>query len=332
MFLRHALPALAAGFLLGACAAPPAPPESPIGSAQQVFMAADGARLPMRSFPAVQPAKAVLIALHGFNDHSGFIQEPAAYLAQVGIETMAYDQRGFGLAPDRGQWAGTQVLVDDFLAVVRDVRRRHPGVPVFVLGESMGAAVISVALAQRPDVDVAGAILVTPAIWSRDTMPWYQRFGIWIGAGLVPQMTVSSSAFAIPPSDNAEMQAEFLRDPLTIKQTRLYTLDGLADLMDQAMLSVPRVRTRALLLYGLRDVMIPRRPMIALFERWPQDSPDNFRFGLYPEGHHVLMRDLQRQVVWRDLESWMLRPEAVLPSGYERERREVLRALRAPRA
>lgn len=297
-----------------------------------MFVADDGVRLPMRSFPAARPAKAVLIALHGFNDHSGFIQDAATYLAQAGIQTVAYDQRGFGLAPDRGQWAGTQALVDDFLAVVREVRRRHPGLPVFVLGESMGGAVISVALAQQPDIGIAGAVLVTPAIWSRDTMPWYQRFGIWIGASLTPQMTVSSNAFHIPPSDNPEMQAEFLRDPLTIKETRLRTLDGLSDLMDQAMLSVPRVRTRALLLYGLRDVMIPRRPMIALFERWPQDSSDNFRFGLYPNGHHVLMRDLQRQVVWRDLESWMLHPEAVLPSGCERERGEVLRELRAPRA
>ena len=84
------------------------------------------------------------------------------------------------------------------------------------------------------------------------------------------------------------------------------------------------------MIYGLRDVMIPRQPMIALFERWPQDAAQKFRFGLYPDGYHMLLRDLQRIVVWKDIVSWMLNPDATLPSGFERERHEALRLLRTP--
>jgi pimeloyl-ACP methyl ester carboxylesterase len=100
--------------------------------------------------------------------------------------------------------------------------------------------------------------------------------------------------------------------------------------MDQAMLSVPKIRFRTLVVYGLRDVMIPRQPMIALLERWPQDAAQNFRFGLYPEGYHMLLRDQQRIMVWKDIVSWVLSPDATLPSGFERERHEVLRRLRTP--
>ncbi|MGB5079991.1 MAG: lysophospholipase, partial [Burkholderiales bacterium] len=274
--------------------------------------------------------KAVLVALHGFNDYGRFIEDPARYFAQAGIKTVAYDQRGFGGAPDRGKWAGTQVMVGDFLAVLHFVRRDHPGLPLFVLGESMGGALIAVALAQETGIRVDGVILVTPAIWSRDTMPWYQRFGIWMGARLTPALTLSSKEYGIVSSDNAAMLAEFAQDPLVMKETRLDTLSGLTDLMDQGMLSVAKIRPRTLVIYGLRDVMIPRRPMIALFERWPQDAPQHFRFGLYPEGYHTLLRDLQRIVVWKDIVSWMLDPEASLPSGFERERHEVLRQLRTP--
>lgn len=316
---------------LGACAAPVEDPDDSralAANAAEAFTTDDGVRLPLRTFPAGQHPKAMLVALHGFNDYGGSFEEPARYFAQAGIETVAYDQRGFGGAPDRGKWAGTQVMVDDFVAFLHFVRRDHPDLPLFVLGESMGGAVISVALAQETEIRIDGVILATPAIWARDTMPWYQRFAIWGGAGVAPALILSSTKFGIVSSDNAAMLAELAKDPLTIKGTRLDTLSGLSDLMDQAILSVPKLRFRTLIIYGLRDVMIPRRPMIALLERWPQDAPRNFRFGLYPDGYHMLLRDLQRNVVWKDIVSWMFKPDATLPSGFEREPPEVLRQLR----
>lgn len=318
---------------LGACAAPA---EDPNGSralganAVETFTTDDGVRLPIRTFPAIGSPRAVLVALHGFNDYGRAFADAAQYFAQAGIKTVAYDQRGFGGAPDRGRWAGTKVMADDFLAILRFVRRDHPDLPLFALGESMGGAVVAVALAREPEVRIDGVILATPAIWSRDTMPWYQQFGVWIGAHLTPAMTLSSNEFGIVPSDNAAMLAEFAKDPLVIRETRLDTLSGLTDLMDQAILSVPKIRLRTLMIYGLRDVMIPRGPMIALFEHWPKGPAKNFRFGLYPDGYHMLLRDLQRSVVWKDAVSWMLNPDAALPSGFERERPEVLRQLRAP--
>jgi alpha-beta hydrolase superfamily lysophospholipase len=266
--------------------------------------------------------------LHGFNDYSRSFEEAAQYFAQAEIKTVAYDQRGFGGAPDRGKWAGSKAMVDDFLAILHSVRRDHPDLPLFVLGESMGGAVVSVGLIRESEITIDGVILVTPAVWSRDTMPWYQRFAIWIGASLTPAMTLSSNEYGIVPSDNAAMLAESARDPLVMRQTRLDTLNGLTDLMDEAIVSVPKIRLRTLVLYGLRDVMIPRRPMVSLLERWPRDALQNFRFGLYPDGYHVLLRDLQRRVVWKDIVSWVLDPNAALPSGFEREPNEALRQLR----
>jgi acylglycerol lipase len=318
---------------LVACSAPgvsPDEPQAPAVNMAQAFTTDDGVRLPIRTYATAQHPQAVVLALHGFNDHSRAFEDIAQYFAQAGIKTIAYDQRGFGGAPDRGQWAGTQVMVKDFLAILRAVRRDHPGQRLFVLGESMGAAVIAVALAQETEIRIDGVLLTAPAIWSRDTMPWYQRFGIWVGAGMAPAMVLSSSRFGIVPSDNAAMLEKFAQDPLVIRGTRLDTLEGLSDLMDQAIVSLPRLRQRTLVTYGLRDVMIPRRPMIAMLERWPQDAVQNFRFGLYPDGYHMILRDMQRAVVWRDMVSWMLHPDASLPSGFERERREALRQLQIP--
>jgi alpha-beta hydrolase superfamily lysophospholipase len=316
---------------LGACSTPIAVPDKPpalAADAAQVFTTSDGARLPLRNFEAPQQPKAVLLALHGFNDYSRAFESLAEYLARFDIKTIAYDQRGFGGAPGRGRWAGTETLANDFLAVARAVRKEHPGLPVFVLGESMGGAVISVALAKEPQLEISGVILSAPAVWSRGTMPWYQRFAMWVGSGLAPGWTVTGKGLNIVPSDNRPMLIALGKDPLVIKETRLDAISGLTDLMDQAFESVPRLKHRALLVYGLRDQIIPRRPMIGLFESWPQIESPNFRFGLYPQGYHMLLRDLQAKVVWQDMVIWMLEPRVPLPSGFERERAAVLPLLR----
>jgi acylglycerol lipase len=70
------------------------------------FIAADGARLPLRHWLPDGPVKAVILALHGFGDYSHGFSMPATRWAARGIATFAYDQRGFGGAPGRGLWAG----------------------------------------------------------------------------------------------------------------------------------------------------------------------------------------------------------------------------------
>lgn len=328
---RTRLAVAALGLLLASCSWPGDPriEIAPPASAEY-YSAADGQRLPLRRWPTGQAPRAMVVAVHGFNDYSQSFDEVARYFAAAGIATVAYDQRGFGAAPARDRWPGTDLLVADFLGFLAQVRREHPDLPLYVLGESMGGSVAAIALQNADAPPIAGLILVTPAVWSRPTMPWYQRFAIWIGDLTSPALTLSSAAFDIAPSDNPEVQRRHHRDPLIIKATRLDKLSGLSDLMDRAAPAIAGIRQRTLLAYGLRDVMMPRRPMIALFENWPDRATPNFRFALYPDGHHTLLRDLQRRVVWDDLLSWIERPDASLPSGYELRREDVLKVLRRP--
>src|SRR3546814_4785620 len=57
--------------------------------------------------------KAVILALHGFNDYGMAFADPGAWWAQRGIATFAPDQRGFGAGPYHGYWPGGQRMADD---------------------------------------------------------------------------------------------------------------------------------------------------------------------------------------------------------------------------
>jgi acylglycerol lipase len=279
----------------------------------------DGATLPLvKWLPKTQPLAAV-VALHGFNDHSGAFDGLGPALAGAGIAFYAYDQRGFGGAPGRGLWAGAALMGRDLAEMVRLVRAAHPTLPVHALGESMGGAVIMAALAgeARPAID--GAVLSAPAVWGRATMPRWQRGLLAAAVGAAPGIRLRPQGIKITPSDNIEMLRALGRDPRFIRETRIDALGGLVDLMDRALEASRTLRLPLLVLYGERDEIVPRRPTCLMLSRLPTPTAGRrWRAALYPRGYHMLFRDLAGDLVTRDIAAWLINPVTPLPSGHER--------------
>lgn len=288
------------------------------------IIAPDGSALPLKSWsPESGAPSAVVLALHGFNDYNHFFDEAGAFLAKRGIASYAYDQRGFGKAVNHGHWPGIATLSSDLKAAVRVVRARHPGAPFYLLGESMGGAVILVTMTGPEPPDVDGMVLVAPAVWGRSTMPWYQTAGLWLAAHTLPGMTLSGRGLGIKPSDNIEMLRALSRDPLTIKKTRVDALYGLVNLMDAAMAAGPRLEDRTLILYGERDELVPAAAVGVFLAGLPESGKPNRRVAVYDNGYHMLLRDLQAETVWRDIAAWIADRDGPLPSGADASGSEV---------
>ena len=320
------IPVLCLALLAAACApslAPPGPgPTAPRLTADRLI-AADGLELPLRVWlPEGEAAggaapRAVILALHGFNFYSEIFEEPAPYWAARGIATYAYDQRGFGAAPYPGRWAGTPAMIADVTAAARLLRARHPGTPLYLLGDSMGGAVVLAALGSAEPPPNDGTILVAPAVWARSTLPLPHRLGLWIGAHILPWLKVSGRGLKIQASDNIEMLRELGRDPLVIKETRIDAIHGLVDLMDAALAAAPRIETPLLLLYGAKDEVVPEGPSLQLWRDLPEAARGRQRRALYQDGWHLLLRDLEAEVVLNDIAQWIADDRAPLPSGAE---------------
>jgi alpha-beta hydrolase superfamily lysophospholipase len=307
--------------VLAACAAgrlPPGPgPTEPRLTADRLITA-DGMDLPLRSWlPETEP-KAVLLALHGFNDYSRAFEAPGKWWAARGIATYAYDQRGFGDTPQRGLWAGSEALAGDLRTAARLLRTRHPGTPLYLLGDSMGGAVIMVAMAEPDPPEVSGVILSAPAVWARSEMPLYMRAVLWIAARAIPWAKVTGNNLDIQASDNIERLREMGRDPLVVKGTRVAAIDGLTDLMSEALDGGRRLRAASLLLYGEKDEVIPRMPTFRFWRNLPEGPGTRQRPALYENGWHLLLQDLGAEQVLADIAAWMADPQAPLPSGADR--------------
>ncbi|MDG5495417.1 alpha/beta fold hydrolase [Niveispirillum sp. BGYR6] len=314
--------ALLGCFLISGCAGtyqPMGPAHTMPALAAERLTLADGLSVPLRRWaPAegVRP-RAVILALHGFNDYGNAFALPGRYWAGQGIVTLAYDQRGFGDTPNRGIWPGIPTLGADLSAAIAAVRAAYPDLPLYVLGESMGGAVVASRFAGQPLPEgVAGLILSAPAVWSRSTMPFYQRWALALAGWTVPWMELTPPrGLKIQASDNIPMLVALGRDPLMIRATRVDAVRGLTDLMDQAMAAMGHLPGPTLVMYGQHEQVIPPVPVAQALASLPADA--SIRRVRYPQGWHMLLRDLQAETVWRDVAAFVGDPAAPLPSGLE---------------
>src|ERR687889_374917 len=115
------------------------------------------------------PTHVVLIA-HGYGEHVGRYERPADALTADGAVVYAVDHVGHGRSE------GDRVLVEDFEDVVDDLplldetaRREHPGLPVVLLGHSLGG-LIAARYAQRHGDTLTALVLSSPLVGRWDAV------------------------------------------------------------------------------------------------------------------------------------------------------------------
>ncbi len=233
---------------------------------QRLFLkAGDGVELAVAYRESEKkPARGNLLLLHGFNEYTGAFDEVMSEFARQGINAWAY-------------------------------------LPLTLLGMSMGGAVSLVATSEQTVVDAV--VLVAPAVWTRATQPFYQRWALDIAKTIAPSWSPTGESLKIKPSDNVAMLRRIWKSPWMIRKSRMDTVAGLVGLMGDAYNAAPAVKVPALLLYGDKDELVPEKPINLLWQRLPKYS--NTRQIRYKNGFHMLMRDLQGKKVIADIVEWM---------------------------
>ena len=321
---RALLSAGAAGWAT-ACAPLRAPPTfATTGSAgprleADALVSFDGARLPLRRWAPPGEPWAVVVALHGMNDYAQAFHLAGPVWAEAGVLTLAYDQRGFGGAPARGVWAGEAAMAADLRCACALARARWPGAVLAVVGESMGGAV-AVAASTAPALpppDCDRLVLSAPAVWGWGAQDPLSASSLWLLAHAAPAMLLTAPewlARRIRASDNVEELRRMGRDPLMIFDTRADTTYGLMDLMQGARARIGRLPApgATLMLYGAHDDLVPKP---AAFFAAARLRASGGRTAYYPEGRHLLTRDLGRARVLEDVLGFLRNPAAPLPSA-----------------
>jgi acylglycerol lipase len=312
--------------LLAACAKPVRQAEAvyqqPAGIDERHFAPGDAEiQVGLRQWlPEDEPEK-VILALHGFNDHSRAFQGLGEAMAAEGIAVVAIDQRGFGMSAQRGIWASAANLKRDAAQLVQAAKTRWPDADIYLLGESMGAAVAATAVADGivPADQLKGLILVAPAVWGGDTFNPLYRAPLWLLAHFSPDTALTGKGLRILPSDNFPMLIALSKDPGMVRQSRADAVLGLVQLMDAGQEAGKRLPEKlpTLILYGANDQIVPQLPVARMAQNCIARLKDHCRARLYPDGFHMLLRDLNANTPMQDIAAWVKSPTAALPAGLD---------------
>jgi alpha-beta hydrolase superfamily lysophospholipase len=249
--------------------------------------------------------------VHGFNDYSKSFERLAQHLlAETQATVYAYDQRGFGSNPQPGVWPGSEELINNLRHIAAQLRERHPGLPLTVIGESMGGAVVLIAASETPGLAADQLILKAPAVWGAQSMPLYQRLSLYTMNLIAPEMSFTGrglSSLGIRPTDDPEVSRDLSRDPLVIKATRISSLAGVTELMGRAQIQTNLPSQRTLVLYGLRDKIIPPQPVCDWLTNLNSATPGSLKADVivYKEGWHMLTRQLSAREPMEDIAHWI---------------------------
>ena len=266
------------------------------------FVTPDGVNLYYQCWvPANRRARAVLINLHGLGDHSGLYPTLAAHFPPRGVALYAYDMRGNGRSPgQRAYVRDWHEYLDDLGAFLRRVREWEPGLPVFVLGNSLGGLVVLEYALDHPD-GLSGVIAAAPPLGQLGVPRPLMALGrvmsrIWPRFSLEVGMDLSGLA----------------RDPKVIQSVvadPLFHRRGTARLSTEVTAAIARVQARAadlavplLLLHGSADRMVPPDGTRTFFSRVA--LPDR-EFREYEGAYHGLFADLNHEEVLHDVERWI---------------------------
>ena len=150
-------------------------------------------------------ARATVALVHGLAEHAGRYAALAQRLNAAGIELMSVDLRGHGQSPGKRVWVDQfDQYLDDAQALVDTAARR--GTPLFLMGHSMGGAIVALYAVERLDANGApakGLILSSAALApGRDVPKWMIALSRVISRWMpnFPAMKVDASVLSRDPA------------------------------------------------------------------------------------------------------------------------------------
>ncbi|XP_077849844.1 monoglyceride lipase isoform X6 [Macaca mulatta] len=256
-------------------------------------------RLPSR------PSRALIFVSHGAGEHCGRYEELAQMLMGLDLLVFAHDHVG------HGQSEGERMVVSDFHVFVRDVlqhvdsmQKDYPGLPVFLLGHSMGGAIAILTAAERPG-HFAGMVLISPLVLANpESATTFKVLAAKVLNLVLPNLSLGPIDSSVLSRNKTEVDI-YNSDPL-ICRAGLKVCFGiqLLNAVSRVERALPKLTVPFLLLQGSADRLCDSKGAYLLMES--AKSQDK-TLKIYEGAYHVLHKELPEVTnsVFHEINMWV---------------------------
>jgi len=288
-----------------------------------------------RWLPETGASRGVVVVAHGMGEHAARYARLAERLTAAGYAVWAHDQRGHGrsvpsqhLLGDVGEADTWDRAVGDLRTLLRLARREHPGLPLVVLGHSMGSFMVQQLLPEEGDT-LTAVVLSGSAAPAAGPLASVGRAAAWLERRARGDRTRSRAlrtllfdrfnrdfapartGFDWLSRDPDEVD-RYVEDPLCgfVLSSRGFSdmLAALPRLGQPARLARIRGDLPVYLFSGERDpVHEGLRGLARLIRGYRAAGLTRVEHRIYADGRHEMLNETNRDEVVEDLLAWLRR-------------------------
>ncbi|XP_053233959.1 monoglyceride lipase isoform X2 [Podarcis raffonei] len=251
---------------------------------------ADGQYLFCRYWKPSTPPRGLVFVAHGAGEHCCRYDDLAQMLTGINFFVFAHDHVG------HGQSEGDRMVVSDFHVFVRDslqhidlMKKDHPGLPVFLLGHSMGGAISILTACERPN-DFSGMVLISPlVVASPDVATPIKVFAAKILNIVLPNLSLGSIDPNVISRNKKEVDS-YTTDPLVYHGgMKVSFVIQLLNAIAKIERALPKLTLPLLVLHGSPDKLCDIKGSYLLMDTAPSQDKT---LKVYDEAYHALHKEL----------------------------------------
>ncbi|PHN19742.1 alpha/beta hydrolase [Pseudomonas sp. ICMP 460] len=290
----------------------------------------DHSRLYVNQWLPDGPPKALVMLCHGMAEHSGRYARLAQALCNAGYGVYAADQRGHGRTADEGtlglyaEHDGWHTVVGDLASLNQHIGQQQPGLPIILLGHSMGSYIAQAYLLHH-SASLNGTILsgsnFQPVALYRAARLIARlermRQGLRGRSGLIDFLSFGSfnktfkpnrTAFDWLSRDPSEVD-KYINDPLCgfrcTNQLWVDLLGGLQQISKASNLAQIDPGLPILVIGGECDPVSEGKRLKSLAHALREAGCQNVQLNVYPQARHEVFNETNRDEVTADVLSWL---------------------------
>ncbi|TWC63894.1 alpha-beta hydrolase superfamily lysophospholipase [Pseudomonas sp. SJZ103] len=290
----------------------------------------DHSRLYVNQWLPDAAPKALLMLSHGMAEHSGRYARLAEALCGAGFGLYAPDQRGHGRTADEGTLGlyaekdGWNKVVGDLASLNQHIGQQQPGLPIILLGHSMGSYIAQAYLLHH-SASLNGAILsgsnFQPVALYRAARLIARaerlRQGVRGRSALIEFLSFGSFNKAFKPNrtafdwlsrDPVEVD-KYINDPLCgfrcTNQLWIDLLGGLQQISKASNLVQIDPGLPILVMGGECDPVSEGKRLKSLADALREAGCQNLQLNIYPQARHEVLNETNRDEVTADVLAWL---------------------------